>query len=157
MRKAVLLLVLTLAVLSAGCFRIDWASLLGGPGDGPVVTTLPDTPGGTYPTTTRPDEPGATRGPVYIDSVELLMLESWPVQVHARVRGNLPTPCHALARDLSGPDTSGRIVLDVYSATDADVVCTQVLEPFEQSISLGSFTSGSYVLVVNGVEYPFTI
>jgi hypothetical protein len=32
-----------------------------------------------------------------------------------------------------------------------------VLQPFEQTIALGSFTSGSYILVVNGVEYPFSI
>ena len=45
----------------------------------------------------------------------------------------------------------------MFSTVDLDAVCTQVLQPFEQSIDVGSFTSGSYVLVVNGVDYPFTI
>jgi len=144
MRKTVLLVVVALAVLAAG-LGIAWAALPDDPADDDTTTT------------TGPDGPGATPGPVYIDSVELLMLESWPVQVHAQVKGNLPTPCHQLAWDLSAPDASGRIVLDIHSTTNADVICVEVLEPFEQSISIGSFTSGSYVLVVNGVEYPFTI
>ena len=144
MRRTVLLLVLALAVLSAGCFEINWGSLWDGPGGG-------------HPTTTLPTDPGAVRGPVYINSVDLLMLESWPVQVRASIEGSLPTPCHRLAWDLSGPDAQGRITLDIYSTADPDGTCIQVLEPFEQVIDAGSYTSGSFVLVVNGIEYPFTI
>ena len=144
MRKTILLLVVALAVLGAGL--------------GIAFAALPDDPvGGDQTTTTPPVQPGAVRAPVYVDSVELVLLESYPVQVHASVKGNLPTPCHRLAWDLSDPDPSGRIVLELYSTVDADAVCVEVLEPFEQSIDIGSFTGGSYVLVVDGVEYPFTI
>ncbi len=77
MRKTVLLAVVALTVLAAG-LGIAWAA-------------LPDDPASdNTTTTTRPDGPGATRGPVYIDSVDLLMLESWPVQVRALVKGSLP-------------------------------------------------------------------
>jgi inhibitor of cysteine peptidase len=145
MRKTALLLILALAVLAAGCYRIDWAALLEGPGEGPTTTT------------TRPGGPGYVRGPVYIDSVELLLLESYPVQVQVRLQGTLPTPCHRLAWDLRAPDTRGRITLDVYSAADPGIACIQALEPFEQVIDVGSFIRGSYILVVNGVQYPFTI
>ena len=144
MRKTVLLVVVALAVLAAG-LGVAWAAL------------SDDSASDDTTTTTRPDGPGATRGPVYIDSVDVLQLESYPVQVRALVKGALPTPCHQLAWDLSGPAAQGRITLDVYSTTDADAVCIQVLEPFEQSIDLGSYTGGSFVLVVDGVEYPFTI
>jgi hypothetical protein len=145
MRKAVLPLLLILAVLAAGCFQIRFG--LG-----------PDTPDdGDQTTTTRPPVPGGLRGAAYVDSVEILLLESWPVQVRALVKGSLPTPCHTLAWDRSGPDAEGRITLDVYSTADPGAVCIQVLEPFEQSIDVGSFTTGSFALVVNGVEYPFTI
>lgn len=144
MRKTVLLLVVALAVVASG-LGIAWAALSDDPAADDTTTT------------TRPGAPGVVRGPVYIDSVELLLLESYPVQVRALVKGSLPTPCHQLVWDLSDPDASGRIVLDVYSNADADSVCAQVLEPFEQSIDIGSFTGGSYVLVVDGVEYPFTI
>ena len=149
MRKALIPLLLAVAVLTAGCFGISWPSL-DGTGDEPG-TTLPI---GDRPTTTLPV---AGRFPVYIDGVEFVMLESWPVQVNAIVRGNLPTPCQGLAWDLGEPDAGGRITLTMWSTVDMDQVCIQVLHPFEQSISLGSFTSGSYTLVLNGMEYPFTI
>jgi hypothetical protein len=148
MRKALIPLLLALAVVSAGCFQIHF-------GLGPDTPDTPDDGGPT--TTTRPTVPGALRGAAYIDSVDLLQLESWPVQVRALVKGSLPTPCHTLAWDVNGPDADGRITLDVYSTADPAAICIQVLEPFEQSIGVGSFTSGSFVLVVNGVDYPFTI
>jgi hypothetical protein len=150
MRKALIPLLLALAVLTAGCFQLNFLSAPGDD-DGPA-TTLPGN--GDRPTTTLPI---AGRFPVYIDGVDFVMLESWPVQVRATIRGSLPTPCHALAWNLAEPDAAGRIVLTVFSTVDMDAVCTQVLQPFEQSIALGSFTSGSYVLVVNGVEYPFSV
>ena len=103
MRKALIPLLLVLAVLTAGCFQLNWLSAPDG--DEPT-TTLPGI--GDRPTTTLPI---AGRFPVYIDAVDFLMLESWPVQVHAIVRGNLPTPCHALAWNLAEPDADGRIVL----------------------------------------------
>jgi hypothetical protein len=150
MRKALLPLILVLAVASAACNPIDWLLSLAGD-DSPGVTA----PGGDGdPTTTLPT---AGRFPVYLDGVEVVLLESWPVQVQAVVRGNLPTPCSRLAWVVDGPDASGRITLTVFSTVDMDEICTQVLQPFEHAIPVGSFTSGSYVLVVNGVEYPFDI
>jgi hypothetical protein len=151
MRKALIPLLLVLAVLAAGCFQLSFSSA---PDDGDEPTTTLPGGGGNPPTTTLPI---AGRFPVYLDGVEILLLESWPVQVKAIIRGSLPTPCHTLAWDLGEPDADGRIVLSVFSTVDMDQVCIQVLHPFEQTIDVGSFTSGAYVLVVNGVEYPFTI
>ena len=150
MRKAMLPLLLLVAVLAAGCFQLDFLSAPAG-GDEPAGV-LPG--GGDEPTTTLPI---AGRLPVYIDSVEVLLLESWPVQVNVIIRGSLPTPCYALGWDLGEPDAGGRIVLSVFSTVDMDEACIQVLQPFEWTIDVGSFTTGSYVLVVNGLEYPFTI
>lgn len=152
MRKALIPLLLVLAVLAAGCFQLNISSA---PDDGDEpTTTLPGGGGDNPPTTSLPI---AGRFPVYIDGVEILLLESWPVQVKAVIRGSLPTPCHTLAWNLGEPDADGRIVLAVFSTVDMDQVCTQVLDPFERTVDLGSFTSGAYVLVVNGVEYPFEI
>ena len=95
--------------------------------------------------------------PVFIDEVEVLLLESYPVQVRAIVRGNLPTPCHRLVWTLGEPGTDGTIALDLASEADAGAVCAEVLEPFEETVDVGSFTSGDPTLLVNGTEYPFTI
>ena len=127
-------------MLTAGCFQINWLS-------------APDD--GAEPTTTLPI---AGRLPVYLDSVGFRRLEA-PGRCRCTwCSGTLPTPCHTLAWDLGEPDADGRIVLSVFSTAGyLHAVCTQVLEPFEKSIPVGSFTSGSYVLVINGVDYPFTI
>jgi len=151
MRKALIPLLLVLAVLTAGCFQLNFSS---SPDEGDEPTSTLPGGGGDRPTTSLPI---AGRFPVYIDGVDLFLLESWPVQVKAVIRGSLPTPCHTLAWDLGEPDADGRIVLSVFSTVDLDQVCTQVLHPFEQTLDVGSFTSGAYVLVVNGVEYPFEI
>jgi len=147
MRKSVLLLIVALVVLAAG-LGIAWASMSDDPAGGDQADQT---------TTTSPGEPAAVRSPVYVDSVEVLLLESYPVQVRALVRGNLPTPCHSLGWESTDPDAAGRITLEIHSTSDPDTVCAEVLEPFEEAIDVGSFTSGSYVLVVAGVEYPFTI
>ena len=93
--------------------------------------------------------------PAYVESVELLFAESHPVQVSVLIEGFLPTPCHTLAWDLSGDGE--RLALDLYSLADPEEACAQVLVPFTEVIDLGSFEPGSYVLLVNGVEYPFEI
>ena len=92
------------------------------------------------------------RASVFIDSTQLLLLESYPPQINLIISGNLPTPCHQLRVAISDPDELNRINVEVYSVVDAEAICIQVLEPFEETVSLGSFPSGSYQVFVNGEE-----
>jgi hypothetical protein len=71
------------------------------------------------------------------------------------IEGSLPTPCHTLAWDLYSAGEN--MTLDLYSLADPGEACAQVLAPFTEVISLGEFAPGSYVLFVNGVEYPFEV
>jgi len=91
-----------------------------------------------------------TRGNVYIDASEIILLESYPVQVELVLIGNLPTPCNQLRAITSPADDQNRIQVEVYSLIGQDVICTQVLEPFEAKIPLGSYTEGSFTVLVNG-------
>jgi hypothetical protein len=95
-----------------------------------------------------------TTGNAYPDlqSSELLVLESLPVQINLVLRGELPTPCHQLRIMLNPPDAQNRIEVQVYSVVDPDQMCIQVLEPFEATVSLSSFSNGTYFVFVNG-EY----
>jgi hypothetical protein len=97
-----------------------------------------------------PGEENMVRGPVDIASAEVVLLESFPVQVSLNLKGALPTPCHQLRAKVSGPDDQKRINVEVYSLVDPDKICIQMLEPFETSINLGSFPSGTYSVWVNG-------
>lgn len=99
---------------------------------------------------------GDSRSPAFVDSVEFLFLESYPVQVRATVTGNLPTPCHELGYELDDSDHDVP-VLTVYSTVEPDVVCAEVLEPFEVTVDVGSYETGVYELVVNGSRHPFEI
>ncbi len=92
------------------------------------------------------------RGGVYLDSAELLTLESYPLQFTLALKGNLPTPCNHLKVDVNLPDAQNKIVVDVYSLVDPKTMCTQALQPFEENVPLGSFPSGHYTLWLNGKQ-----
>jgi hypothetical protein len=114
-------------------------------------------PGVVEPCTPDGDCDGGawTPDPVYIGSVDLVLAESYPVQVSAVIEGYLPTPCHTLGWALT--ESEDGLYLDLYSVADPTGACAQVLEPFSEVVDLGSFKTGSYVLYVNGEPYPFTI
>jgi hypothetical protein len=92
---------------------------------------------------------GLIRSSVFIDTAELEVLESYPVQYILSISGNLPSPCHGLRVTVSDPDAQGRILVDVYSVVAEDAMCAQVLTPFSKNIHIGSFADGSYTLWVN--------
>jgi len=98
------------------------------------------------------DDGKLTRGNVYIDRSELLIMESYPVQIALVLQGSLPTPCNQLRVIAKPPDEQNRIQVEVYSVIDPGQVCVQVLEPFETNIGLGSFPTGHYTLWVNAEQ-----
>ena len=51
---------------------------------------------------------------------------------------------------LTWPDDQNRINVEIYSVTDPDMICTQVLQPFTQSIDLEIPASGTYTVLLNG-------
>ena len=131
----------------------------------PIATNPPPT--GTTPMMIEPPEQGApkpinsahlpqredgnlARGNVTIDRSELLVMESYPIQVTLVLGGSLPTPCHELRVIAKPPDEENRIQVEAYSVTDPAQLCAQALEAFEANIGLGSFQSGHYSVWVNG-------
>ena len=145
---------LTLSLLwLTACVRINPVETPPGPpspDDGSVVSP---TAGGEMPVR-NPYAPGKgdealQRGTVYIDSTDILTLESFPLQFQLNVKGSLPTPCHQLRVVVDQPNEQNEIHVSIYSLVDLNTVCTQVLEPFEANIPLGSFPSGKYSVFVN--------
>jgi hypothetical protein len=100
----------------------------------------------------KPADSGLIRDNAFIESSQLLTLESYPLQFMLNLKVNMPTPCHELRIVVSPPDTENKINVDVYSITDPDIVCVQVLAPFEVNYPLGSFPSGTYSLWINGAK-----
>ncbi len=91
------------------------------------------------------------RGAAWIDwdASELLVMESFPMQVALVLRGDLPTPCDELAWEIAEPNSEGEIHITAYATHDPEEVCAALLEPFEQRIELGDFTEGGYSVWVN--------
>ena len=89
-------------------------------------------------------------GQVFIESPEILVRESYPMQVSLLLKGQLPTPCHELSWEVLEPNEKNEIHVSVNSIADPDAICTQVLEPFEVDIPLGDFTEYGYSVWVNG-------
>ncbi len=98
----------------------------------------------------QPSDASLTRGEAFLDSKEILSLESFPLQFMLHFTGSLPTPCNQLRVDVNAPDSENKVQVDVYSVSDPDKICTQVIVPFDVNIPLGSFPTGKYFLWVNG-------
>lgn len=139
-----------LVQFSALLFAI-FISACGASPDSPVSSDSPSTPGHNdfLP---NPADGSLLHGEVFLDSVDLLTLESYPPQFMLVLKGNLPTPCHKLRIAVNPPDTTNKVVASVYSVSDPDEICAQVLEPFEVNFPLGSFPPGHYTLFLNGEQ-----
>jgi hypothetical protein len=137
-RKLVIFYVL-LALLLVACNGADTP-----------VTSQPGDPQ-PVPTSTR-DLGEIQEGAVFIDSSDLLIMESYPVQINLHLVGNLPTPCHHFQADVAMPDSQNQIHVRVYSLVNPAVMCTQVLQPFDESVSIpmAGAADGTYSVWVNG-------
>ena len=115
-----------------------------GDGDEPITEPLPP---GEVPNP-RPPIDGNIDGEVSIDSTDLLIMESFPIQVSLWVEGEKPTPCHEIF--WIAEDTGDAIEIDMISQVASDQSCAQVIEPFMISVPLGSWADESRIVVLNG-------
>ncbi len=85
-----------------------------------------------------------------IDTIEIQVLESFPVQYKAVVSGNFANGCQSLGEP-SQEIEKNKININLPIKT-AGEMCTQALVPFTESISIDSskLKSGSYELNING-------
>src|SRR5437667_53791 len=58
----------------------------------------PESPSPTQPVGSNTATPGMISGKAHVDKIELLMLESFPVQVSVTIKGNLPDSCTTIDR-----------------------------------------------------------
>jgi hypothetical protein len=117
--------------------------------DEPLSST-PGGPGEAPPYAPAAGDARLDRSTAFVDAADIIVAESFPPQYFISLRGSLPTPCHALRVAVAPPAAGNRIDLDVYSVADPNVMCAQVLEPFEVSVRLGTYPAGTYAVWVNG-------
>lgn len=117
---------------------------------------------GTNPTSTGPASPtspsGGQESTVYVDSIDILTRESFPVQMSATVKGNLPDPCTTITSASSQRD-GNTFKINIVTNRPADAVCVQMLSPFEQSVTLdvAGLKAGTYTVVAGDVSKTFEL
>lgn len=114
-----------------------------GDGDEPIAEPGPV---GSIPEP-RPPIDGNLDGEVTVSSADLLILESFPIQVNLQVAGEKPTPCHEIFWTVD--DDGERIDIDMISQIASDQVCAQVIEEFSIAVPLGSWADESRDVYLN--------
>jgi hypothetical protein len=107
-----------------------------------------------------PPAPGTVTGLATVEEIEILIMESFPVQVAVVARGHLPDGCTEIdeVRSRFEPE-SNRFVVEITTARDAEALCTEALVPFEERVALDVYglPAGTYFVDVNGVVDSFTL
>jgi inhibitor of cysteine peptidase len=100
----------------------------------------------------------------HVTSVDLLMLESFPVQVHAVVKGDHPDACTFIGGG-GHPNGVGQrregntFHVEIWTYRPLDMSCAQVITPFEHNVALdvAGLPAGTYTVDVNSVTETFTL
>ena len=98
-----------------------------------------------------------TIGLAPVEEIEIVILESFPVQVQVIARGNLPDPCTEIFEVLQErKENTFFVAIKTYRPPG---FCIQVLAPFEEVIPLEVYglPAGTYTVDVNGVQDTFDL
>ena len=92
-----------------------------------------------------------------VDEIDILILESFPVQINVIASGNLPDPCTEISEVIKKREgDTFFITIKTYRYPG---FCIQVLAPFEEIIPLEVYglPAGTYTVDVNGVKNTFDL
>jgi hypothetical protein len=97
-------------------------------------------------------------GMAAVEAVDVLILESFPVQVNVVARGNLPDGCTTISDATQERDGNTFRVM-ITTVRPVDAMCTEALVLFEKVIALDVYglPAGVYTVDVNGVTAPFEL
>ncbi len=146
-KKIIILMVLVFGVLLAACSGSSEPDQL--PPD--VQTALP-------PLSNAPDaalqaqavQPGRE---AQIESVEVVILESFPVQVQVLIRGSLPNAC-TLLDQINQANNGASFDIAVSTVRQTDVMCAEQRQPFDQTAALDvvGLPAGTYTVNVSSAN-----
>lgn len=89
------------------------------------------------------------RSDVTVLDVQVVVMESFPMQVVLEVRGEFPSGCDFPAQ-VQQRREGNAVVVEVYQEIPPDVLCPMILRPYNDTIRLeGDFEPGDYIFQVN--------
>ena len=93
-----------------------------------------------------------------VNDIKILLLESFPVQVHAVARGEHPDSCTKVDKVTTSRE-GDTFFVTITTSRPADAMCAQVMTPFEEVVALDvvGLKAGVYTVDVNGVRDTFEL
>ena len=93
-----------------------------------------------------------------VESIEIMVLESFPVQIKVNARGYLPDGCTKI-HGITKEKTENTFLVSIKTVRPADAFCTASIMPFQEVISLDVYglKKGIYNVDVNGVKGIFEL
>lgn len=99
-----------------------------------------------------------TYGTAGVESTEIMVLESFPVQIHVIAKGYLPDGCTKIDRAEAKRD--GNIfTVTITTKRPKDMMCTQAIVPYEKVVPLNVYglKAGTYDVNINSVTDSFEL
>ena len=92
-----------------------------------------------------------------VESIDVLLLESFPLQVNVVIRGQLPDAGCTTIASVEQVREGNTFTLRLVTTTDPLALCAQALTPFEEVVSLDvvGLPAGVYTVDVHGVQQTF--
>ena len=92
-----------------------------------------------------------------VKSIDILLLESFPLQVHAVVSGDLPDAGCTTIASIEQVREGNTFNLTLVTTTDPLALCAQALTPFEEVVPLDVYglPAGTYTVQAGGVQTTF--
>jgi len=123
-------------------------------------TPATDTPATDTPATDTPatDTPATDTGEALVEAVEIQILESFPVQVRAVVRGQLPDAC-AFVESSNVVLVDQTFSISMTVARQPNMRCAQMLTPFEEIVPLdtANLAAGTYTVQAGEAVEEFAL
>jgi hypothetical protein len=98
-------------------------------------------------------------GRATVESIEILIAASFPVQVFAVLRGYLGDGCTKITGITARGPLANRFHIEITTERPAGALCTLALVPFEHNVPLAvhGLPKGDYEAVASGVSASFTL
>lgn len=142
-----ILLILT-AIFLGACLKVNPP----GSNDQPVSSS--DAPMPTEAANLNEFEYGEA---AYVESIDTVFLESFPLQVHAIVKGNFPNGCTTIQRHEVKREGNA-ITITIFTQRPKGAFCTEALVPFEYVVPLDVYglPAGKYLVIAYNAVAEFT-
>lgn len=95
---------------------------------------------------------------VYVDVLDIILMESFPVQVSVQVRGHLADGCVVLD-GISVERLDDTFALRTHAHREGETVCTEALVPFDEAVVLDvlNLPAGTYTVTLDEHVSEFTL